>query len=297
MEVKGNHELEINKSLGTRLLNIIVFFILCYSGVVHADDHGDSMATATTVGANSSTAGVLEVGGDLDVFRVVLSQPGDLRISTSVSTDTFGSLLNSGGTLLASDDDGGSNANFLLERTLSAGTYFIAVEGFDASVTGPYTLNLTFAASGGGNGAFKINPGLNDAWYYRPTDGQGFFITVFPSLGKVSLAWFTYDTVLPDVGAIANLGDPGHRWLTALGEYTDNEAVMAVKIASGGIFDTTMEVTRVRDGTIILTFDSCNSGTVEYDIPSIAATGIVPIERVVSDNSYNVALCEVLQNQ
>jgi hypothetical protein len=26
----------------------------------------------------------------------------------------------------------------------------------------------------------KINAGLNDAWYYPETDGQGFFITIFP---------------------------------------------------------------------------------------------------------------------
>jgi hypothetical protein len=76
---------------------------------------------------------------------------------------------------------------------------------------------------------FQINPGLNDAWYYKPTDGQGFFITVFPDLGYVSLAWFTYDTELPPVDAVANLGDPGHRWLTALGPFEGNKAVMVIE--------------------------------------------------------------------
>jgi hypothetical protein len=139
-----------------------------------------------------------------------------------------------------------------------------------------------------------ITPGLNDAWYSRATDGQGFFITVFPNLGKVSLAWFTYDTELPPINAVANLGDPGHRWLTALGRYADNQAVMNVKIASGGLFDTETDVTRVEDGTIILTFDSCNSGTVEYDIPSIQRQGAIPIQRIASDN---IALCEALKTE
>jgi len=58
---------------------------------------------------------------------------------------------------------------------------------------------------------------LNDAWYNPETDGQGFFITVFPDLGFLSLAWFTYDTELPAEDAEANLGDAGHRWITALG--------------------------------------------------------------------------------
>ena len=143
--------------------------------------------------------------------------------------------------------------------------------------------------------AFRINPGLNDAWYNPETDGQGFFITVFPDLGAVSLAWFTYDTELPPLDATANLGDPGHRWLTALGPIIDNQAMMQIEMTSGGLFDTSSEITRTdppgSDGTIILTFDNCNSGAIEYDIPSINRQGIVPIQRVAGDN---IALCEVL---
>jgi hypothetical protein len=142
---------------------------------------------------------------------------------------------------------------------------------------------------------FEINAGLNDAWYDPVTDGQGFFITVFPDLGYVSLAWFTYDTELPPEDAIANLGDPGHRWLTALGPIDGDQAVMNITMTSGGIFDDPTEVDRTdpagSDGTITLTFESCTSGTVEYDIPSINRKGIVPIERVADDN---VVICEAL---
>jgi len=142
---------------------------------------------------------------------------------------------------------------------------------------------------------FKINPGLNDAWYDPDTDGQGFFITVFPDLGYVSLAWFTYDTVLPPGDAVANLGDAGHRWLTALGPITEDQVIMNITMTSGGIFDSAIEIQRTdppgSDGTIILTFDDCNSGTVEYDIPSINRQGIVPIRRVANDN---IVICEAL---
>ena len=51
-----------------------------------------------------------------------------------------------------------------------------------------------------------MNASLNDAWFNPQTNGQGFFITVFPNLGYVSLAWFTYDTTLPEEGEQANLG-------------------------------------------------------------------------------------------
>jgi len=142
---------------------------------------------------------------------------------------------------------------------------------------------------------FSFNAGLNDAWYYPVTDGQGFFINVFPEQGRVSLAWFTYDTELPPPDAVAYLGDAGHRWLTALGSITGTIAVMNIEMTSGGLFDTATEITRTdppgSDGTIILTFHDCNSGTVEYDIPSIKRQGIVPIQRVAKDN---IALCEAL---
>ena len=51
---------------------------------------------------------------------------------------------------------------------------------------------------------FTITPGVNDAWFNADTAGQGFFIIVFPEVGIVFLAWFTYDTELPpgDVAAI-----------------------------------------------------------------------------------------------
>jgi peptidyl-prolyl cis-trans isomerase A (cyclophilin A) len=145
---------------------------------------------------------------------------------------------------------------------------------------------------------FVMNAGLNDAWYNSDTDGQGFFITVFPDLGFVSLAWFTYDTDLPAEDASANLGDPGHRWMTALGTINGNSSVMNIEFASGGKFDSDIK-TDVTDppgsaGTITLTFSDCGSGLVEYDIISINQQGSVPIQRVVNDN---VALCEALTGE
>jgi hypothetical protein len=143
---------------------------------------------------------------------------------------------------------------------------------------------------------FRINPGLNDAWYNPLTDGQGFYINIFPDLGVGSLSWFTYDTELPGVDATANLGDPGHRWLTAAGPIVGNQVFMEIELTSGGLFDTFTEITRTdppgSDGTIILTFEGCNSATVEYDIPSINRQGIVPIRRVANDN---IVICEALR--
>lgn len=142
---------------------------------------------------------------------------------------------------------------------------------------------------------FVMNAGLNDAWYDPDTDGQGFFITVFPDLNFISLAWFTYDTELPAEDANANLGDPGHRWMTAGGTIDGNRAVMDITITRGGLFDTATETQRTdppgSDGSITITFEDCSAGLVEYDIASINQQGSVPIQRVAGDN---VALCEAL---
>jgi hypothetical protein len=67
-------------------------------------------------------------------------------------------------------------------------------------------------------------------------------------------------------------------------------------MTSGGIFDSASIIERTdppgSDGTITLTFDSCNSGTIEYDIPSINRQGLIPIVRVANDN---IVICEALR--
>lgn len=199
---------------------------------------------------------------------------------------------------LGSDvDGGGAGDQFGFHVSLSAdgkraagGTGYADESGVDPGYAQVYDLSMF--------NVFRMNPGLNDAWYYQPTDGQGFFITVYPDLGYAWLAWFTYDTARPPEDATADLGDPGHRWLTALGPIDGDRSVMNITITSGGIFDDPAEVERTdppgSDGTITLTFDSCSAGTVEYDIPSINRRGIIPIERVADDN---LAICEVLSSE
>ncbi len=150
------------------------------------------------------------------------------------------------------------------------------------------------AASGSiGPQEFQINPGLNGSWFEPATSGQGFLIDVFPDSGQMFLAWFTYDTELPAEDAPANLGNAGQRWMTALGSYSDNQAVLDIYQAEGGLFDMSApEPNQTKDGTLIVEFSDCNSGTITYDIPSIDRKGVIPIQRIALDN---VSLCEALK--
>ena len=96
------------------------------------------------------------------------------------------------------------------------------------------------------------------------------------------LAWFTYDTERPPEDVTAFLGEPGHRWLTAQGEYVENVAALDIFVTSGGVFDSPEpEPVTEPYGEIMLEFSTCNSGIVTYDIPSIDGQGLVPIERIL----------------
>ena len=133
---------------------------------------------------------------------------------------------------------------------------------------------------------FEINAGLNDAWYYPATNGQGFFVTVYPDSKTLFLSWFTFATE-PSAEPTA-----GQRWLTAQGPYDGMQADLQVYITSGGVFDSVTPVPETRpEGSILLQFESCSHGTVRYDLPSIGLSGLVPIERLAPDN---IAHCENL---
>ena len=61
---------------------------------------------------------------------------------------------------------------------------------------------------------------------------------------------------------------------------------------SGGLFDSD-EITPEHEtsGSILLQFDDCANGSIYYDIPSIKQSGLIPIQRVSSENAV---LCEQL---
>ena len=113
------------------------------------DDHGDTPSVATDLAVGSSQSGRIETGGDVDYFRVAVSASGELIVQTTGSLDTKGQLEDSAGGVLARDDDGGNGYNFRIAHAVSAGTYYIKVEGYDASTTGSYTIHASSPGGGG----------------------------------------------------------------------------------------------------------------------------------------------------
>ena len=263
-------------------------------------------ATVTTdvnVESVNAVGGSHEVGENL-VVKTGLNNSGaadsgmfnvDYYLSTDETITSADTLIGTKSiTNIASGNASNVEASVTLPAGLDIGDYYIGaiIDLDDTDLTNNTNMDessiFVFIQ-------FTMNPGLNDAWFNPATSGQGFFLTIFPDLNFVSLAWFTYDTELPPLDATANLGDPGHRWITGAGLIVDNQAVIDVVLTSGGLFDSTDEVQRTdpagSDGTITLTFKNCNSGTAEYDLFAIDAQGSVPLIRVANDN---IALCDAM---
>jgi len=140
---------------------------------------------------------------------------------------------------------------------------------------------------------FQITAGLNDSWKSDDAAYQGFFFTVFENLGKIFIAWFTYDTEQPDEGISAVVGAAGQRWLTGLGTYVGDTATVSLELTYGGAFNTSipLAVQEYEYGTVTIVFISCNEAVLTYDIPSAGLSGQITLHRIVPSN---IALCEAL---
>ena len=89
----------------------------------------------------SITAGTLPAGSS-DYFQLTLTQLSWVIIYTQGNIDVTGRLYDADFMPLTTDENGGDDDNFRIERPLAAGTYLIEVTGADMSVQGSYTLHL-----------------------------------------------------------------------------------------------------------------------------------------------------------
>lgn len=107
------------------------------------DDHGDSPLCSTLIcdGVQASGSIGSYTPADADVFTFVLSSAATVTIDSTGSTDVLAELYDEDGYLLASDDDSGTGDNFQMVESLSAGRYFVRVEGYSGA-TGSYTIEV-----------------------------------------------------------------------------------------------------------------------------------------------------------
>ena len=88
-------------------------------------------------------SGTIDPEDDEDYFKLQLSTTTEVAIRSTGFPDAVGELQNSGGGLVASNDDGylpGGRKNFLIRENLQPGTYYLKVKSFSESSDGPYSV-------------------------------------------------------------------------------------------------------------------------------------------------------------
>ena len=118
-----------------------------------ADDHGDTIGSATPLSLGSSVAGRIDPGGDRDLFKLDLSgasRQTDVWIYTTGDLNTVGELSDSDGEMLVFDDGLTTDRkyNFHVRAILPSGVYYVAVSSF-WEIAGDYTLHARTATDSG----------------------------------------------------------------------------------------------------------------------------------------------------
>jgi len=118
-----------------------------------------------------------------------------------------------------------------------------------------------------------ISGGFTGNWFNADTSGQGFQLQVLPD-GKAVAFWFTYDANGNQVWLIGNNDIQGNR--------LELDMARPVGARFGANFDSD-DVQLQPFGTVTMTFDDCNSGTVNWQSSDAQfGSGSMPIERLTS---------------
>ena len=132
---------------------------------VRALTEGGGRPAAPTVPINGSASGTIDPEDDTDSFRIQLSETTEVAIRSSGFPDTVGELYDSRSQLVASNDDGylpGGRRNFLIRRSLAAGTYYLDVSSFDERSDGPFSVYLHAITEPGSTTAAALPLALGD---------------------------------------------------------------------------------------------------------------------------------------
>ncbi len=177
---------------------------------------GDSRSAATSLPVGTRIGGLIEPGTDADYFRITLTKRTGIVIFTLGDLDTVGELLNSSGGELDSDDDSTLSHgpwNFLIWRTLGAGTYYIKVTSY-GEATGDYVLHTaTIADSTGTTDATPLELEVLKNGIIDPLGDQDYFeFTLDERTDVIIRSTGTFDTVgelLDDEGTLLAYNDDG----------------------------------------------------------------------------------------
>ncbi len=119
--------------------------------------------------------------------------------------------------------------------------------------------------------AIDIDESMTGSWFDQSNSGQGINIEIL-SENRILVYWYTYDQ-----------GNP--LWLTGVGSYQGDTAEIELSQFDGsefGVNHNNSLVTSKIFGSLIISFDSCNSGTMTYSSILGLGNGIIPLNRLTN---------------
>ena len=106
------------------------------------DDHGNDFISATKIKIGSSSSGIIELGGDVDIFRFDLKYPITVLTKSIGETDMFAEIFDNAGQLIASDDNSRDSNNFMMKLPLLPGPHFLKIKHYSVDGTGDYIVTI-----------------------------------------------------------------------------------------------------------------------------------------------------------
>ena len=106
------------------------------------DDHGNDFISATKIKIGSSSSGIIELGGDIDIFRFELKNPITVLTKSFGKTDVFAEIFDNAGQLISSDDNSRDSNNFMMKLPLLPGPHFLKIKHYSTDGTGDYVVTL-----------------------------------------------------------------------------------------------------------------------------------------------------------
>ena len=110
------------------------------------DDHGNDVETATTIEVETTVAGIVDYGSDVDIFRFTanVGQGYQIDVALGALHDSLAILRDSDGSELTSNDDhGDSRVNRIFWKAPDSGDYYVEVSADHWGSTGSYTLTIS----------------------------------------------------------------------------------------------------------------------------------------------------------
>ena len=207
--------------------------------------------TATPIALDNRA---IDYPGDVDLYRINVSQLMLVSAWTVGGMDTIGSLLQSDGLHIeSSDDQDFGNLNMGISRMLSPGQYFVLVAPWDPKVTGRYGLRLR---------GDVVGTNYTDLWWNPSESGWGININ---HQGNIVFATvFTYDT------------DGTGMWLVMSNGALQPDGSFSGTLyrASGPPFNANpwRPVSVAEVGSMRVAFNGTSAGTLTYNVNGVSVT-------------------------